>query len=467
MTATRPSAIPVRVEEAVEAFAAAPPYRPVTETLVADTPYRRPLDADRLAAVDWHRPLGADDLRSDGGLTAHRLLMNIYESDTLFLPAAGLDGHERAFGDFYDSGTRLYADLARPTVERHAFSFLDQVQVTGPWDVDTLEAHVVAAIDEAVNAESPVLAAIAEAADPRRAAETMVAQMALDGLTEATAMSMNLGGAYGIEQSELFKIFTDEFGYGVFDAKHSTLFGALCRSLGMADEAHRYWHFYLPSWIAANNYFYYVTRNRTGFFRYIGAVALLEATFAPWFATMTKALRAVYGDAVDTRYCDEHAHIDVHHGRMAVQDLLLPLARKHGPSAVRDLVRGIEETRLLGAQTDADAQAQMLWLPHAEDPTDDGARGVGGRLVEVRAGAPFRTGVADADTVLTVLSGEVALHWSPTGDPLRVPAGRRVRIPRQRLYGLRAERDATVSVVENTAPPAGTAPTGAPGAVRT
>ena len=426
-------------------FATAPPYRPVSTPTVGRTPYRRPLDAERIAALRWDQPLTEERTGSDEALLAHRLLMNIYESDTLFLPEEGMAARQQDFEAFYDPATRLAADIAKPAVERYVFSFLDRsVQVTGAWDLESVEAHVTAAIDEAVHAESPVLRAIDESADPVRATETMVAQMALDGLTEATAMSQNLGGAYGPEQSELFKIFVDEFGYGVFDAKHSTLFAELCRSIGMTPTAHHYWFFYLPTWMTSNNYFYYVTRNRLGFFRYVGAMTLLEATFAPWFAAMSRRLKAVYGDGVDTRYCDEHAHIDQHHGRMAVRDLLLPIARKHGPAAMRELVRGIEDTKVLGRLADADLVAQMTWHPVAVAGGDRPPTGA-----PVRPGQDFDTRVAAADERLTVLSGQVELHHSPTGDPLTVPAGSSVVVPRGRLFGVRADRDSVVATTSS------------------
>ena len=436
---------PLGSEAAVLEFAAGPPYAPSSGPLITHTPYHRPLDATRLGQLSWSEPLAEDRLVSDEGLVAHRLLMNVYESDMLFLPSSGLVGQEEAFSSFYDQRRRQNAELVRPLVESFAFDFLDRsVRITGEWTIDALHAHITAAIDETIHADSDVLLAIDTSADRRRAAEMLLAQMALDGLTEATAMSQNLGGAYGAEQSELFKIFIDEFGYGVFDTKHSTLFGELCRSIGMVADAHRYWFFYLPSWIASNNYFYYVTRNRTAFFRYVGGMAYLEATFAPRFAAMTRVLRTIYGGTVDTRYCDEHAHIDQHHGRMAVEDLLLPMARKHGPLAIQDMVRGIEEVRLLGRIADDDLLAQIRWQPaltHAPDPSPDRR--------EVRTLGPataFETSVAERDTLVSVVEGSVDLHWTATGDPLRVHAGQAVLVPRGRLHGLRAERGATVGL---------------------
>src|SRR2546430_14508663 len=80
----------------------------------------------------------------------------------------------------------------------------------------------------------------------------------------------------------------------------------------------------------------------------------LEWLFAQGFCDTGAMLRAVYGDRVDTKYCDEHAHIDIHHGRMTYENLLLGFARAHGEAVIPDLVRGIEEIKLLMRLGDAD-----------------------------------------------------------------------------------------------------------------
>lgn len=424
-------------EESVR-FSRFPQFRPTSDPFIQDNPYHRPMNPERIAGLDWSRPIGEETFASDESLLANRLLMNIYESDALFLPAAGLRRFEDDFNAFYHSDSRLAGERIRPEAERFAFGFLDDsVGVTGQWDEDTLRTHVQHAIDQANNPGArPVFDAIRASKNPEVAAGTQIVQMALDGLTEATAMSQNLGGAFGPEQSELFKIFVDEFGYGVFPAKHSTLFMELCSSVGMATTSHHYWFFYLPSSIAINNYFYWATRNRAGFFRYIGAMAFLEATFASWFGDLTKVFRDAFGDRVDTRYCDEHAHIDQHHGRMAIEDLLIPLARKHGPIAVKGLLQGVEEIQLLDRLAGADLLAQLNWDPAVVDAPADGPTGT---VVELDSDSAFDTQVAPAATRLHVLGGEALLHTSATGDPLRVPQGKSVVVPAGRLYGVQAE----------------------------
>ncbi|NED58085.1 iron-containing redox enzyme family protein, partial [Micromonospora aurantiaca] len=75
--------------------------------------------------------------------------------------------------------------------------------------------------------------------------------------------------------------------------------------------------------LATNNYYYYLSRDHAKFFRYAGAVTYAEAVFAPGFVEMVKVFRDIFGDAVDLHYCDEHAHIDEHHGRITREQVLL------------------------------------------------------------------------------------------------------------------------------------------------
>ena len=65
-------------------------------------------------------------------------------------------------------------------------------------------------------------------------------------------------------QSELFKIFIDEFGYGLYSAKHSTIFKGMLASVGLRTDLHAYWNFYLNSSLVGMNYFNYLTEDHRG-----------------------------------------------------------------------------------------------------------------------------------------------------------------------------------------------------------
>jgi hypothetical protein len=316
-------------------------------------------------------------------------------------------------------------------------------------------------VNPAVDLSAPVtgtMRAITECRHPEEAAALHLIQLALDALTEASAMARNLGGSYGVEQSELFKIFNDEFGYGLYGAKHSTIFKEMLASVGLRTDLHAYWNFYLTSSLVGVNYFNWLTEDHRGLFRYMAAVTYLEWLFAQGFADTGRMLRAVYGDRVDAKYCDEHAHIDVHHGRMTYENLLLGLARTHGELVIPELVRGIEDTKLLLRLGDEDFRAQIAWADTLDEHTEAGgslatAAQDDAVTTTLRPDSPFCTDVYESDRLIEITSGDVDVYAWATDRPHRLGAGDVLLVPRSRLHGLKAaspEARVTVRTIERT-----------------
>ncbi|GGU94923.1 hypothetical protein GCM10010182_08960 [Actinomadura cremea] len=430
--------------ERLLAFARGPLFRGDAQVLHASNPYRRALAPDTLAASDFARPLTADGPSAHRALAAHRLLGTFYEAETVLLPEQGLAPLHGDFDLFYGEDLRALRESSASELERLAFGCLaDAVDVSGADTTDVLETYFRHVVAEAATGPSPALAAVAAARDRRTAADLYLVQLALDGLTEASAMSRNLAGAYGPEQSALFKIFIDEFGYGVHDAKHTTIFAKMLRSRAMATHVHAYWNFYLAGPLATNNYYYYLSRDHAKFFRYAGAVTYAEAVFAPAFVEMVKVFRDIFGDSVDLHYCDEHAHIDEHHGRITRDQVLLALADRHGPRVVPELLRGVAESRLVGGWFEEDTAAQIRWsddLPRYRELAADArtASGAEPDRIVLTPDAPFGTRTRDGDVVLEMAAGEADLVATPTGPPERLGRGDVLLVPAGRLHGLRA-----------------------------
>jgi len=426
------------------------------EVYISGNPYHRPIGLELLAHPDFSVPAGTADFLGQHQLVAGRILCSAYESDMILLPPAGLDSAKADFDLFYSPRVRRLRDAVRPDLERYAFSFLDDVPVPPVRTLDELQAYFMAEVglagspadhsgnNPAVDSAAPLTGSMRMITQCRHAEEAAglhLIQLALDALTEASAMARNLGGWYGAQQSELFKIFLDEFGYGVYNAKHSTIFRGMLASVGLRTDLHAYWNFYLTSSLVGTNYFNYLTEDHRGMFRYMAAVTYLEWLFAQGFATTGIMLREVFGDRVDTRYCDEHAHIDIHHGRMTYENLLLGFARAHGDSVIPELVRGIEEIKLLLRLGDEDFQAQIGWADNLDRYLRAGAElataaGDEGTAASLRRGGPFHTRVYDGDRLLTVADGELDVYGWATDRPYRLGRGDTLLVPRGRLHGL-------------------------------
>ncbi len=439
------------------AFAGHPLFRGDAHVVHDRNPYRRMLVPGSLAESDFDLPPGPADWSAHRSLAAHRLLGTFYEAETVLLPEQGLDGLYEDFDLFYGPQLKELRETSVSALERFAFGCLDDaVDVSGAATPEVLEAYFQHVVDEAAAGPSPALTAIAGARDKESAADLYLVQLALDGLTEASAMSRNLAGAYGPEQSALFKIFIDEFGYGVYDAKHTTIFAKMLRSRAMATHVHAYWNFYLTGPLATNNYYYYLSRDHAKFFRYAGAVTYAEAVFAPAFVEMVKVFRGIFGDAVDLHYCDEHAHIDEHHGRITRDQVLLALAKRHGPRVVPELLRGIAEARLVGGWFEDDTAAQIRWsddLPRHRELAGSARTGSEPpERVALTPESPFGTRTHDGDIVLEVERGEADLVTTPTGPPERLARGDSVLIPAGRLYGIRSATPETACLLHAVTP---------------
>ena len=443
----------------IEAYCATRIFQPGPEVYIVGNPYHRPISLADVGALDFSTPATEAEFLSQRQLVAGRILCNAYESDMILLPEAGLGTAKGDFDLFYDDEVRRLRDTIRPGLERFAFSFLDQSVTTPPVrTLEELQAYFLGEVsgagapadhtgnNPAVDATAPVsgtMRAITECRHAEEAAGMHLIQLALDALTEASAMARNLGGSYGVVQSELFKIFNDEFGYGLYPAKHSTIFKGMLASVGLRTGLHAYWNFYLNSSLIGVNYFNWLTEDHRGMFRYMAAVTYLEWLFAQGFADTGAMLRAVFGDRVDTKYCDEHAHIDIHHGRMTYENLLLGLAREHGELVIPELVRGVEDTKLLLRLGDEDFRAQIRWADTLDEHVRLGASLVTATLDDadvrsLRPGDPFTTRVFEADRVIEVTEGELDVHAWATERPHRIGKGDALLVPRGRLHGLTA-----------------------------
>jgi hypothetical protein len=440
------SLTPEDVSRYVRLYAANPLFGYLKEWVIADNPYRRPVDRQTVTRHDFGRPLKREEALNASALAAQRMLFNVYETDLVFLPEKDFAAKRGDFASFYSNENKLLGELIRPTLEAHLFGFLDaEIDVSGKWTGDAVNSYLRSVVESHERSELASLQLVLSSPEPERAAAALLIQVAGDFLTESSSSARNLLGKFGTVQSELFKIAIDDYGYGVHQAKHSTLFENTLATCGLSADAHAYWHFYLTGSLALNNYYHYVCRDHAKFFRAIGAVAVGESLFAHTCRKFSEMLRAVFGGKVDTYYFDEHYHIDAHHGRMAVENVVAPAVAKYGDSVIPEIIRGMEELQLITALADEDFMAQVAWAGELEKHRDDAARLFAGGLGdEVEAtktvgvaheGDAVITRACDADMLCRVESGAldvVAGH----GQSIRLGGGEGVRIPRQRLHGL-------------------------------
>lgn len=355
---------PAELKRWFELYAANPLYSDCEEWLITDNPYRRPIRPRILKYLDFGKVLKVGEQLQYSALAAQRMLFNIYEADLMFLPPGGLTESTLAdFRNFYSDENKLLGELIRPTLEKHVFGFLEnEVHISGHWSAAALKEYLFAVQAAQQDEPSKTLQVIRTSSNPQDAGRVFLIQLGSDFLSEASPMARNVLGSFGSPQSELFKVLIDEYGYGVHATKHSALFEKTLQSAGLKSDIHAYWQFYLTSSMALSNYFHYVSRCHSRFFRYLGALYFVEATFAHICRQMAETLNEVFSGQLDVEYFREHIHIDRHHGRMVFDKILTPIIEQHGEFAIHEILRGFEEVQILQRLADEDFIEQIAWM---------------------------------------------------------------------------------------------------------
>lgn len=310
------------------------------------SPWQRHIPLPRLNEDDFKKPLEADEFSTARSLLIHRLLFNIYEQDLLFLPHGSCASLE-LFQVFYGSELREIADEMRPKLEELAFhSLSNHVKISGKWTFADLTQYFSDVIEGHEATKSQLCDFIHHSKDPLQLLKEVFKQQAPDALSEASGMSRYLGGSYGAVQSGLAKVFVDEFGFGVHQEKHSTLFEELLTGLGLDSKAHAYFSEYSAASLCLANYFHYISLNKRLFFKYTGAIYFAEASLPHVNRQMLDVVKR-YAPEANYKYFEEHAEIDVYHRKMVLNDVLKPIVENFGDKVIPDIVSGFEEFRVL------------------------------------------------------------------------------------------------------------------------
>jgi hypothetical protein len=357
-------------------------------------------------AHDWTEPVTESGVFTQKNLVLNRLLLSIYEQDLHFLNVKYNDPRHRAdYADFYAPETVALGKLLKPTLERAAFAFLDEVAVpSGLLGADEIGEYIVTQVDTFAPQPNPVLRVIESARAAATAAAVLVIQIAPDALSEASAMARTLPGVFAEEQSALMSVFMDEYGRGRHRDKHGTLYENLMLSIDLSPETHAYYEFYLPTSLMLTNYFHYLCTNKPRWFHYVGALFYLEASLPHFVAQVVPTLRRVFGAKIDTAYFDEHGHIDPSHRITVLEDLVLKSIKKYGSAAAAGILVGFEAIRRLLSLADDDVMAQLRLADTLGEVGVAAAGGSRTALIEQRA-------VRHAE----ILAEDTSFHAPPGG----------------------------------------------------
>lgn len=418
-----------------------------TNDIFSYSAWERPIRVQDLTEHFFEDEIKIEEITSNKSLISQRVLLNIYEQDMLFLPNKKLNKDEwEKFNKFYSEDLITLGNQFKHKIESKCFQFLESeiIVSTTNWTQFDLEIFFNHEIKTHESSESEVSKLLLKLED-KEYAKLLLVQMAPDFLSEASAMCRSLPGSYGKIQSELMKIFIDEYGYGVHEKKHSKLFEQCMNSVDLNSNIHYYHFFYLPTSYLLTNYFHYVCLNKRKWFQYLGALYYTEATIPHFNKQLSKSFKKIFGkEKIDTEYFDEHVHIDKYHKSMVLNELIIPSIKTYGDLIIPDIIRGFEEFKLLQNLADSDFLNQAIFdfntknFLNSEKYNESTYKSSILNFSEEK-GCLSYSHIHDQNEFFEVIEGELEFFISLT--PILLKKGDSLLIPKGRLHGTRIISD--------------------------
>jgi hypothetical protein len=346
----------------------------------------------------WIDPLPADAAPALAAHIRHQALLRCYQARYVVLPETAPDGEllDRLAGH-YGEDRMATLNALRPRLEAELIGPLQDQAAAAAGDGDAL-AYVDRLLPElrAVAAD-PFLDALAADDHRRDHYRNFLLQSSADLLAEASASALGVIGEFGAPQSALFRILIDEFGYGAHGHKHSVLFRATLRSFGLDDAYNGYSRLFDSNTLVLHNAIHWLFQNPRNIFRQVGFLLFAETAYQRSTLFHARYLGRFHPEA-DARYFAEHAHIDLHHTRMVVEEVVTPFLDRFGPGIGREIIAGAELTRAVFARSGAG----QLALVRAFAAAPDAVWGLG-----PHAGPPVTPAAPPADPRARVQVGAI------------------------------------------------------------
>lgn len=184
----------------------------------------------------------------------------------------------------------------------------------------------------------------------RKMFTAVVAEFALDGLTEAQNFFPAVARLPIQAQMPVMRILIDEFGCGNINQAHSQLYRNLLTELGLPLDLNNYSDTTSDETYAFLNVFYWLTQRAPHVEYFLGALAYLEASIPTAFAYYAHACERL--GIENSQYYTEHMHIDSFHMR-EMQVAIREYEAAHGLDPTRVWVGARLLSRILETAFDA------------------------------------------------------------------------------------------------------------------
>lgn len=433
---------PIGPNDLVKAFAGNPAFRAATaeELTNEHNPFRRPVRPDDLDWLDFGTPLTPAKVLMLSGLLGHRMLRNIYDADTLYLPekrnaAATADG-----GHFYSVENRVRGVRAAPVLERHLFTLLADERI--PLDgsgIDALRTHVQRRNEDLVDAPGRAFDVVQATRDRRNAATFLLVQLAAILPATHSAIGRHALSDYDIALPGVQRHVLNDYRTWV---QRRAQYGALFTETGLTSAPVAYWQFFLSSSLGRGNYLQYLARRPERVGEFLGALAYKQIDEA----ASARMLMTVLADGLGIRaeYFEGLAPLSSAAVDELVVSLAGPLLETAGEKAAEAFHAGFEDARWLARLWDADLANQLTWADQI-DLYQEKAEKIDHKLkadeIEVdldtfveTAEETSTTHVHDEHRLVIIEVGQMHF-WNNVGKQIALNQGDKLLIPTSRLHG--------------------------------
>lgn len=428
--------------EILKAFAANPAFRAADwdELTTEDNPYRRPVRPDDLAWLDYSRPMPAEEALKLSGLLGHRMLRNVYDLEALYLPPADLETVTSDQDAFYCDRNRTLSALAKPVLENHLFTFLDQQRrPLDRLDPAGLAQYVVEYFQQRQAEPGKAFGAVLDTQNTSEAATFLLLQASAFIPAANTALGRGALGEYDLAHAGLRPLLLEEYRSWVSAAP---AYNTMLAGTGLKPAAAAYWQLYLNSSLARGNHFHYLSVNREEVFALLGALthkkiddAVTRARYAQIFSEHLDA---------DTAYFDGVDEVTEQGLRELVDRLVSPLAGTFGTRAVESFHRGFADAAWFAELWDADLAQQVTWadrIPEYQEKAEKIWKHLVDEKIEVDLDTfvesweeTSTTHVHDEHRLVMIEAGQMHF-WNNITHKVELHDGDKLFIPETRLHG--------------------------------
>lgn len=414
----------------------------IEELVIDDNPYRRPVRPEDLNWLRFEEPVEVASAARLSALLAHRMLLNIYDSERCLLPEQMTDEKWQDHEEFYSPTTRARGERIRPLLEDHTFAFARRAAAEDLDDCAASHGSIMALLErvaERTERQADELVRIESgSSDPGRICRTLTIQL----IGQRVAAPLHLTAPFVEECLKPNGVPFQSFAAGMtvgHSVRLDTVIAELAEQHGLGWQPHKYFQFYLPTTLSLMNYLSECRRRPTESFRFVGALAARTLS-AEALVGRRSSLCGERQPARETASGEAPERIMAWLREQVVETI----GQRFGARSLREFTRGVLEYTALQDAHHVDLTGQLRWVDSAKEYQEKALRlqtAITDYQLEVELDTFVETWeecstahVHDDDRLVVVESGEMEF-WNCFGEIHKFGPGDAMFVPKHRLHG--------------------------------